>query len=871
MAEKPKIVTFGTSQDDAAGEEILLTDEIGQEESLEYQWIEAEEPERRIGADRLAPALALAAIALWTAFFAWARDASGWGGLNPGQWTGLVGDWSVPVLLIGLGWLLFMRNSRREALRFGEAARVLSDESARLEARLLVINRELSLAREFIASQAKDLDALGRVAVDRLSQNADRLQDLIRDNGSRIDSIGMVSEAALANMEKLRGQLPVLASSAKDVTNNIGNAGRAAHAQLEELISGFKRLNEFGQASERQVMAVRNSADEAIAGMTRQCEQLGELAQSRFAALAEQGEEFRNQLDRHEVEALAAIRTRATALAEELERTRRTLDGHEEESLTSLRARLSSLRDEGAAVSRALREGESRAIEGWRESLTTFEAQTSGAVAALSTAQSEAVDAAGARLAALMDEVEQAEARLKERSDRFARELERRRADNAAVEEQALTALSERLGAIDAEIAERRVRHERDSAAIAAHGEAILAQLEQFERRSAAIASFGDEAQSSLSTALQALADRLQQARAVLSGTDDEIAALTDASVRLLELIRASEQHCREDLPAAMAAGEQRLAAIESGIEAMAAAVADASGRGEDLSRLVADATTTLIARFGEIDALQATLGERSEAHDEALTALCRSLEEIERRSDAFAAKTRAELAEAIEHLSAAAHSATAQIGEKGAAAVTGLARQFREESSAAIDRAMRSTAAETAGQLEAAAAHAAGVSREAAILLRDQLAKVNELVGNLERRVAHARQRAEEQVDNDFARRVALITESLNSNSIDIAKALSSDVSETAWAAYLRGDRGIFTRRAVALLENSEAKAVAQIYERDSEFNEHVSRYIHDFEAMLRQVLSTRDGQALGVTLLSSDMGKLYVALAQSIERLRG
>jgi len=38
----------------------------------------------------------------------------------------------------------------------------------------------------------------------------------------------------------------------------------------------------------------------------------------------------------------------------------------------------------------------------------------------------------------------------------------------------------------------------------------------------------------------------------------------------------------------------------------------------------------------------------------------------------------------------------------------------------------------------------------------------------------------------------------------------------------------------------------------------------------MLRQLLSTRDGHALGVTLLSSDMGKLYVVLAQAIERLR-
>ncbi|MFM5892825.1 MAG: ATPase, partial [Novosphingobium sp.] len=114
------------------------------------------------------------------------------------------------------------------------------------------------------------------------------------------------------------------------------------------------------------------------------------------------------------------------------------------------------------------------------------------------------------------------------------------------------------------------------------------------------------------------------------------------------------------------------------------------------------------------------------------------------------------------------------------------------------------------------------------------------------------------------------LITESLNSNAIDLARALDSDVTDTAWAAYLKGDRGIFTRRAVRLLDAGEAKSIAQLYESDRDFREHVSRYIHDFEAMLRQLLSTRDGHALGVTLLSSDMGKLYVALAQAIERLR-
>ncbi len=48
------------------------------------------------------------------------------------------------------------------------------------------------------------------------------------------------------------------------------------------------------------------------------------------------------------------------------------------------------------------------------------------------------------------------------------------------------------------------------------------------------------------------------------------------------------------------------------------------------------------------------------------------------------------------------------------------------------------------------------------------------------------------------------------------------------------------------------------------------MNRYIHDFEALLRRVMNTREGTPIATTMLSSDAGKLYVALAQAIERLR-
>jgi hypothetical protein len=116
----------------------------------------------------------------------------------------------------------------------------------------------------------------------------------------------------------------------------------------------------------------------------------------------------------------------------------------------------------------------------------------------------------------------------------------------------------------------------------------------------------------------------------------------------------------------------------------------------------------------------------------------------------------------------------------------------------------------------------------------------------------------------------MALITDSLNSAAIDIGGALSTEVADTAWDAYLKGDRGIFTRRAVRLIDAGTVRDIAALYSNDETFKANVSRYIHDFEALLRATLSTRDGHALSVTMLGSDMGKLYVALAQAIERFR-
>jgi hypothetical protein len=197
---------------------------------------------------------------------------------------------------------------------------------------------------------------------------------------------------------------------------------------------------------------------------------------------------------------------------------------------------------------------------------------------------------------------------------------------------------------------------------------------------------------------------------------------------------------------------------------------------------------------------------------------------------------------------------------------VAALSQASREAIADAVGRPVE----EQLGEIAAASQRATEAARAASERLTSQLLTMAETAQAMEERIAEDQARREEQDAGALTRRVALLIEALNSTAIDVNKLLSNEVADSAWAAYLKGDRGVFTRRAVRLLEAGEARAIQRHYEEETDFREQVNRYVHDFEAMLRRVLAERDGATLGVTLLSSDMGKLYVALAQAIERLR-
>lgn len=795
----------------ASGEEAGAAE--GGEMLLEESWAE---PEAYAAAPArfgwLVPALALLAIAGWTGFFGWTISTEVMAGPAPAAWVGWIVQWSVPVGLIGILWLLAMRSSRAEANRFAASAALLSRESAELEERLKVVNRELSLAREFLAAQSRDLEALGRIAAERISTHAAELQQLITTNGAQVDAIAGTSETALGNMNRLRDDLPVIANAARDVANQIGSAGNNAHGQLERLSEGFERLGQLGASSDVRVQGLAATVGQSLDSFEAQVARVESLVASRFISLQGETAAYRERLDALESAALEALRAQTAVLETEL-----------------------------AAAAERLSDVEAAALATTRE-----------------------------RIAAITAEADAIEARLAERDLRFAEAIEQRQAAFETREAQASEVLSQRLATLDEALAQRREAQIADAEKLVTQGEALAAQLDRFGALLGDISQQGETARSSLSTGFDALGEKLSAKRIALAETEARLAQLTESGIRLLEIIQSGARTSREDLQLAIAEASDSLSAVESRAGEISQLMLRSSQSGIDLSDY-------LIKTRGEIDAadeaiagLRARLAEQSDDALAKLQGLRGGFARLAEESGTLAGETQEQLRTALGALEAAIAQAFATLEEGTRERTAALAENLGGEAVEVLEKALRNEAAATVGKIEQAAAHASGVGREVVIQLRDQLVRVNELTGNLEQRVARARELAEEQVNNDFARRMALITDALNSAAIDIAGALSAEVSDTAWDAYLKGDRGIFTRRAVRLIDNGGARDIAELYQRDEAFKANVSRYIHDFEAMLRATLSTRDGHVLSVTMLGSDMGKLYVVLAQAIQRFR-
>ncbi|PLU82069.1 hypothetical protein BMJ22_15365, partial [Sinorhizobium medicae] len=111
-------------------------------------------------------------------------------------------------------------------------------------------------------------------------------------------------------------------------------------------------------------------------------------------------------------------------------------------------------------------------------------------------------------------------------------------------------------------------------------------------------------------------------------------------------------------------------------------------------------------------------------------------------------------------------------------------------------------------------------------------------------------------------------VVESLNSLSVDIARAIDHDASVDLWRRYQRGERDVFTRRLYTLKGQQTFDEIKRKYDREPEFRTAVDRYIADFEKLLADVARNDPDKRITQTYLTSDTGKVYTMLAHAAGR---
>lgn len=840
MSDKVEDDEMPAEADTHSDSEIEVLDLTEADEDLDF--LEEIEPPKA-GLGWLLPSLAALVILGWTGLYSWAMRTELMAAANvaPAQWVSWIIDWSVPVLLVCVIWLLAMRNSRREADRFAVTASLLSQESAQLENRLRVVNRELSLAREFIASQSRDLESLGRVASERISEHAASLQDLIKKNDKQVQSIGKASDTALANMVQLRDDLPVIANSARDVSNQIGNAGRSAKEQAETLVGEFKKLEESGSATDQQIATLSTRVGDTISEFDTEIVRLEKTVSERFDLLQSKAAEYRSEVDQTEAQAFA-----------------------------SLSGRFAGLQGETDTMIAKLRDAEALAGERQEAAIENLTTTMKGLFEQVDALDRNAVEASKARVQSLHKEAADFDQLLTERDIRFMQEMKNRQEQFEQREARGSDIMAERLANLNEAMEAQRKAQTEESEKFTKQSEALSDQFGEMGTLIKQIASQTDMTRRSLTEGLGDLGKQLSEKRLALGQTAEALNEINNAALKVLENIELGIHHTRDELPGAIKTATDELTQVEERASEIKGIMLTTSKQGEELSNYLTNTHSEIERAETSINSLNDSLSNHSEEALAKVQGLRSGLSQIAAESEEFAGSTQDKLHNAIETLKDALRTTLGSLETETKEKIEALAEQMSAQAAGRLSQSLQDESNAAIAQMEAAAAQAASTGKDATAQLRDQLAKVNELTGNLEQRIRHARDLAEEQVNNDFSRRMALITDSLNSSSIDIASALSYEVTDTEWNAYLKGDRGIFTRRAVRLVDNAQAKEISELYRSDDDFHSNVNRYIHDFESMLRSMLSTRDGNALGVTVLGSDMGKLYVALAQGIERLR-
>lgn len=364
----------------------------------------------------------------------------------------------------------------------------------------------------------------------------------------------------------------------------------------------------------------------------------------------------------------------------------------------------------------------------------------------------------------------------------------------------------------------------------------------------AALDGLGTRVQA-VTASIAALGEPLRDTRLAAAELESGVVSLREAALQTIDVLG-------ETLPVRTVEASRAAETMTSELYALASIIDIAHAKATALSEPIAESRQAL---------LQATEGyaAQREAIEAAGLALVVELEqarqlisqvEDQTRDTSLAAATR--LVDAMSRVREVAQQTAGTMRNT----LDGVISEARDSLATAADSAMRQS---FSGPILAQAREAEGIAQAVSERTAASMAALAGTLKLLDGRASERTISLQEASSRDLQAAATLLTDRLASKSVSIASALGKPMNDTDWAQWRRGERNMFNRRALSLLEKRESKALKDLLASDPEFADAARHFTADFDALITRLAQSSDSPVASA-LLSSDPGRLAAALTE-------
>jgi hypothetical protein len=361
-----------------------------------------------------------------------------------------------------------------------------------------------------------------------------------------------------------------------------------------------------------------------------------------------------------------------------------------------------------------------------------------------------------------------------------------------------------------------------------------------------------------LSTRIQDVSSELNRLAQPLKDTQGAAQELEGAVLSLKETALQTVDVLGQTIPERTVDASRAAETLAGDLESLVRALDDAHARARSLAEPVAETRSIL-------DTASAAYASQRNAIEAAGQALVAELQqarnligevEEQTRDTSLSAATR--LVDAMTRVREVATQTTGTMRDM----LDGVLAEARESLSATADEAMRKSFAEPIAEKarEAEAAAAAAAERTAG-----SMAALANTLKLLEDRASDRTSKFEAAQQADLLAAAALLTDKLSQSSVSIASALGRPMDDGDWAAWRKGERSLFNRRALSLLDKREARELKALIANDSEFASAARDFSAAFDALIRRFEA--QAPSLAAALQGSDQGRMAAALSEALE----